>query len=1354
MEEETQNDEEVVDQEQPESEHVDEIPEPDTTEPVEDTTTEESSGDDESHPETDTVHTEEINVDTADGTDEHHIEEIPENSETEDNDIQDDESPPETETVHPEEIDEESADGADEHHTEEIPENSETEENDIQLEIEGIHDTENSHELQEESEIEDSHEIEIEPLVNLSNEDPPENEESQETDETTDVISETEEHLESDEPSESEDTDEQEDVEPVVEEIPQETVPPVPYSLGESELLYDFVEMFEESNSSGGEQISANMTDISGGITKPSLFEHPSPNDTSRITYELTLPSVSENESLILHFSIGLRDGVVFDNPEKQPGGVNYSIEISGEQLFESESHECNWNENTIDITRFADNKVELAFLTRCHVEGNSTYAWALWGHPKLLKLTRSKVTEPEKKTGKQQSQPSEIQCGLVIVNLPEDHTVIFEFNRDDFTPTHEIAADIYNQFEIEPTELTLYVAQPKLEIVSIGSTAAVVATGEAFEVQCTIKNTGIGPLGKNSKTRLTINDIKLRRGRNAHNLKPLAVGDTATYVWYARGVSRQTDQNFSVSLKSRTHQVDERVRGVIQIRPAQPKLETQVVPELHTYMENKHIVIGNKHLRVILVHNNDQSRSNNGKAKSNKSSQALSQVGYEYIAIYVAKGSAYQQIATTKMIAEVTYLSEGNRNEFRFIPDDVQMVGNSLGESIIRITGEHTDTDGVKWTLQLQLILTDDVKRIKAKYNLSTDRERELLAFKTAEIYAGHKSSREKKTAAIFPGLEFLENDEPSSNTRDAAPPLNNRLVPHPYKITIPVMAVEIQKSVVGITWDPMHCWDGEAQSLSATFASPNWYHQERNHLMGLFIPTIPDWVKENTFVSEKPYSIKADRSINIDYEIIADGNASILDAISHWTSAYGTPEPLEPPRNDEEELLLSRHGFMHSVWDEEARQSRHCVDWHSHNEPGFATLLWYDYLITKSDEVLERVKEIGEKTIADAGPRGLAARGSCHILSGEFPFYYGHIDAALEYYESEILPIIDSQSEDGSWGFQPTTEQTKSLGTDGDVVLGTCASNALKLLKHARITGNKLSLEAGKKALSYMDRFVVPRGAQAWECPLYEPDILAAAHAIGAYVEAHEVLGNKSYLKRAEYWAQVGLLFLYHWNPPDRPGMRYASIPVFGTTFYTHSWLGVPVQWNGLVYAYFLQRLNQHSKDENWQKVAEGITISAMYQQWEDGELKGTYPDGFYGYCTEGKGPHLNPEDIMVNVYKLRGLDPCVKTVISGSIHLSSGATPTVANTPRNGDFKWTLNYADNEVSYTLITGHEQAPSNIRAQIAESDDDRDDSAFDIPQVDSLEEVSSGWCYLPERDAILIKQIHITAEMQFLLVK
>ena len=1303
MDEETQNDEEAVDQEQPESEHQNETPDPDSPEPVDE------------NAESDTSNDAQLESDS-------------------------DAPSEDTETPHPEET----------------PETDEVSEVEVVSEVEETHEPQGTSEIEETPEVEMMPETEDIPEADRTSESedtpvedsPPEVEVMSETEDET---SETEETSKTDETPETEETPEEE-ASLEVDETPAPSEPQIPYSLGESEELFDFVAMFEESKSSGAEHISANMADSAGGVTKPALFEHPSPTDSARIVYELTLPSVEENENLCLYFSIGLRDGVVFDDPQRQPGGVKFSVEIAGEQCFEAVSTACQWAENGVNLTRYAGEKVELVFITQCNVEGNSSFAWALWGQPKLLKLTRTGAASTEEGAKNPQGVPSEIQCGLAIAKLPEDRTALFEFNRDGWTPAHEIAAEIYNQLDIEPIDLTLYAAQPKLEIVSVGTTAAVVCTGEAFEIQCTIKNVGAGPVGKDSGTRLSISDIKLRRGRPSHNVKTLAPGETSTFVWYVRGVPRQTDLKFSVLLKSRALKLEERMRGVVQMRPALPKLETQVIPELHTYMDGEHVVLGNKNLRIVLVHSGEQAQPKN--RKSNKKPQEKFLEGFEYYAIFVSKGSTYQQVATSKMIAEVTYRSNDTVHNLKFVPNDVQLAGNSLGESIVRLTGEHKDSDGVTWTIQLQLILTEDAKRVKAIYRLAVDGERQLLAFRGAEIYAGHKSSREKKTAALFPGLEFLEDDEPSSNVRDAAPPLNNRLVPHPYKITVPVMAVEMQKSVVGITWNPLQSWDGEAQSVSAVFASPNWHHQERNHLMGLFVPTVPEWVKENTLVAETAYQLTPKQPITIDCQIIADGNATILDAISHWTSAYGKPKPLESPRNDEEEVLLSRHGFMHTIWDEEARQSRHCVDWASHNEPGFATLLWYDYLVTKSEDVKARIKEIAEKTIADVGADGLAARGSCHILSGEFPFYYGHLDAALGYYEAEVQPIIESQTEDGSWGFQPTSEKTENLGKAGDVVLGTCAAKALKLLKHARITGNGASLESGKKALSFMDRFSVPRGAQTWECPLYEPDILAAAQAIGAYVEAHEITGNKSYLKRAEYWAETGLPFLYHWHLPDRPGMLFASIPVFGTTFYTHSWLGVPVQWNGLVYAYYLQRLNQHTRDEKWRKVAEGITISAMYQQWTDGELKGTYPDGFYGFCTEGKGPHLNPEDIMVNVYALRGLDPGVKTAIAGSIHLSSGAVPESLTTSRNGELKWTLNYAENEISHTMITGYKHIPSLIRAQSAEGDGDRDDSAFDIPQVDSLEEVTSGWRYLQEKDAILIKQIHITAEMQFQLIK
>ena len=132
------------------------------------------------------------------------------------------------------------------------------------------------------------------------------------------VMSETEDVSEVDQAPETGETpDAQETTE--VEETPAPSEPPVPYSLGESEELSDFVAMFAESQCSGAAHISASMADSAGGVTKPALFEHPPPTDSSRIVYELDLPPVIENETLFLHFSIGLRDGVVFDDEQRQP---------------------------------------------------------------------------------------------------------------------------------------------------------------------------------------------------------------------------------------------------------------------------------------------------------------------------------------------------------------------------------------------------------------------------------------------------------------------------------------------------------------------------------------------------------------------------------------------------------------------------------------------------------------------------------------------------------------------------------------------------------------------------------------------------------------------------------------------------------------------------------------------------------------------------------------------------------------------------------------------------------------------------------------------------------------------------
>lgn len=1174
--------------------------------------------------------------------------------------------------------------------------------------------------------------------------------------------------------TETQETDQSDDVETEPERPPLE--------LGIIEEIYDFVEMFGQSTVSGTEQASASGTDCAGGVTKPAIFEHPTPTEIAKIDYTLSLPDIDDQEKLFLHFSIGLRDGVVFDDEARQPGGVKFAIEVfdlhnnigleaAPDRCFEAVSTECQWTEKAVDLTHHAGKEIVISFLTECNVEGNSNYAWALWGKPQLRKLKQSALRK-----GKRDSEP-ELRCGIAILHYNDERTQFFEFNQPTSTAVSALADICIESVASEepPIKVSLYTALPKLEIASVGATAAIVAAGEDFEIQCTLRNTGTAPLGKADETRISINGVKLRRGRPRQTVRELEPGEETSVHWVARRLPHPTVTTIGVSLKCQTAagEAHDTAQGSVTIRPASPKLESKVVKELHTYTaEDGSVVMGNKNLRVIFVRGAEtQPETDNGETQEPVPlNEKPAAGGFEYYILFVAKGGNYQQVATCPALAEITYLDAAqNRQSVPLVPTQYQLAGNNQGESIIRLSGTGTDADGVKWDYEIGWTLTEDAKRVKTESQLQTDGNRELLAFHGPMLYAGQGRNREKKTAALFPGLEFLENDERSSSTRDAAPPLNNRLVPHPYKITVPVMAVEMQKSLVGIIWNPLDTWDGENQMLSAIFASPNWHQHQKNHALGVFLPTIPAWVQENHTEASIPYPLMPSRPVSIKIEIIVDGNASILDAVAHWMDAYGTPEPLQPPRSDEEEVLLSRHGFMHTTWDEDTRKSRHCVDWAAHNEPGFGTLLWYDYLATKDEQVKERVLEIARNTIADTGPGGLAARGSCHILRWEFPFYIGNTDAALDYMEGEIQQRIATQESDGSWRWHPTNEKTAPLGNADEAVLGTCAESALLLLKHARITGNKASREAGVKALKFMKQFSLPRGAQMWECPMYQPDVLAAAHAVGAYIEAYELTREKAYLKRATYWAETSLPFLYHWHLPDRPGMHFASIPVFGTSFYTHPWFGVPVQWNGLVLAYYLQRLNQHTEDERWSQIAEGITVSAMYQQWEEGELKGTYPDGFYGFCTEGKGPHLNPEDIIVNVYTLRGLDPGIKTTIVGDIHLSSGAKIDALAVTGAGQVNWKLSYAENEASYTLIVGYGRAPQGLRVRypLGSPSDDSSDSEepsndvepvdgenkyaeTEIPATQTLDDVESGWLYIEDKDAILVKYLHPTPDVQF----
>ncbi|HFE52759.1 MAG TPA: T9SS type A sorting domain-containing protein, partial [Bacteroidetes bacterium] len=259
-------------------------------------------------------------------------------------------------------------------------------------------------------------------------------------------------------------------------------------------------------------------------------------------------------------------------------------------------------------------------------------------------------------------------------------------------------------------------------------------------------------------------------------------------------------------------------------------------------------------------------------------------------------------------------------------------------------------------------------------------------------------------------------------------------------------------------------------------------------------------------------------------------------------------------------------------------------------------------------------------------------------------------------------------SQRPDGGWDYTDDPTLKNMPGT----TLGTCARKAYAILRTARISGNTYLKQRGLKALEFMNRFRVPRGAQTWEVPLHAPDVLAAANAVIAYLEGFQLTGRQEYLDRAKYWAETSLPFLYLWRAEGRSVMPYGSIPVFGATWYTGTWFGNVVQWNGLELAYSLSKLAIVTGDTTWQHVAQGLVRFGMqlqdYTAAHYPENAGMYPDAFD--MTTGEELYhwdLSPELVQRNLLRFQGLDPDISTAIvaaeAGTLYVSAGWPLTAA-------------------------------------------------------------------------------------------
>lgn len=620
-------------------------------------------------------------------------------------------------------------------------------------------------------------------------------------------------------------------------------------------------------------------------------------------------------------------------------------------------------------------------------------------------------------------------------------------------------------------------------------------------------------------------------------------------------------------------------------------------------------------------------------------------------------------------------------------IPVRPELVPDTSSPRTVAFRARMRDSGGARWTMEFGFSLAPVAGQVDVTSALSVDADAGFRLFRAPTIYAGRECFGGRKDDALFPGLEYLLGDEQSSGSENAAEQYRRRYTVHPYKVTIPMMAVSQGGAAVGLFWDPNQDWYRRHRHPAPVFASPDTFEDSDDHLMGLFIPNVPKWSEENARMPGVALGLKAGDRLRLSATIAAAGGDS-LALLRSWVSRHGLPPLPETGMTYEDDVDLCVRSFVEVTWDAEAR------GWHSAlvdpYGPRFdggtaAELLRYSQT-GRDPELRRRAAEVVREAASSLGDKDVPL---------EFAFHGGRLAESLTAAQRHMERLIAGQREDGSWPFTPREERHEKLGKRGDTSSGQVAAPAARILRHARITGDEKSLAAGLRALEYLNRLPRPEGAQVWELQLHVPDVLAAAHAVSANIEARRVTGENRFIEQARRWAWSGLPFVYLWDAWYRPIMAYGSIPTFGVTWFdSQPWFGVLVQWNGLAYAEALFDLARFDGSFGWSRIAEGLTRCGIQQQVKiESPVLGMYPDA-YSVVKGDEEYHwwLSAGWVARNAFPLAGIHVAPDTWIAragdGPVHVTSGARVSGIEAGR-GSVRFRLTYAGGSASHTLLAG-----------------------------------------------------------------
>lgn len=1056
-----------------------------------------------------------------------------------------------------------------------------------------------------------------------------------------------------------------------------------------------------------------------GGVSKPAISLHPTTGETTA-TYRVPLPRIDRSQRLVLLFSVGLGDGLKKNDPLHPFDGVRFALRVNGSERFRTTLNDSGWQEGAVDLSDLAGQRVDIVFVTQPN--GNSNYDWAWWGEPRILKLSDSILGKDGVAATGKGIVTAEASAGARLEVMPADPSTnervrtsmstrgllvaSFDFTKNKTSAVRVSGSNVRN--------MAVYEYDPALEIVSFGPANALVYAGQKTEFRCTIRNSGEGVLkesagvkaslgiGPMSDPGIGISELKKQTsdsvgGVTVGSLQP---GETKTVSWTTQ--IPDTPGVFAYVILSDGVHKDMRKDWIGS--PGKPPADLPAeadAPEFRVLADGN-AMLQSKGLRVVFVKGG---------------------AGFTGWTLNILKGNKWEQAGAGTFGQLIVAGKDASEPvTYRLYPARVDQVPGRAGATFTLSKRVSDANCKLEWSF----VLDQSQPRVTVTNSISSDKALDILHFSGPMLYAGDGSFGQSKDEGMFPGLEYLLT-ESSSGTENVNPPNNLRTVPHPNKITIPFMAVRNGQTLISLEWDPLQKWDEKNDRPAAIFASPNFLDTQDNHLMGLFVPSVPEWTPENKSLAERPYTLQPGKTLRLqaDVTVKSDSN-TILDAVDGWLARHALPSP--PPRKPAAEVWgLCNRAFLETAWDPAAKGWKHTNTGPVTFDNEIATFLLHIANSMEPGEQRDKILSVVKPAIEKAGDS----------INLALALHVGGVEEAIRRMSEHADALIAQQRADGSWGFTPDKKH-EILGKPGDSSSGWTATQALVILRDAVVTGRSKSREAGLKALEWLDKQTRPEGAQTWELQLHVPDILASGRLVEAYVCGFQLTGDRKYLDKAVYWAKSGLPFVYLWDAPDQPIMRYGTIPVFGATWFDgQPWFGVCVQWCGLDYAYSLTKLAEYDKTLPWMKIAEGILNCGIQQQEyttkEYPEDAGMFPDAYSPI--KGKEEYhwdLNPRLIAKLFLRVVGSDGFPNTYVvtdrkGGKIFVT---LPAMASAIQYAPEQLTLEFGGplDATQYAVFAGIYE-PDGVTV-----------NGWGVPRQPSLVSPPDGFRYYPDGELTIVK--------------